>query len=176
MDHSMKTEMEIETTAGARTQQVVALPDRWPSELPLLLFTILTALGIWLLLFVSIIGVAYGVFIGLAMYLAHLAFVTHLRGSAIRLGEDQLPDLYRRVCLLSARAGLENVPEVYLLESGGALNALATKFLGSSIVVLYSSLLEACGEDEAARDTVIAHELAHLRAGHLRFRWMPGLP
>jgi Peptidase family M48 len=38
--------------------------------------------------------------------------------------------------------------------------------------VLLSDLLEACGDNRAARDMIIGHELGHIRAGHLRGRWL----
>jgi hypothetical protein len=38
--------------------------------------------------------------------------------------------------------------------------------------VLLSDLLEACGDNAAARDMIIGHELGHIRAGHLRGRWL----
>src|SRR5690606_16902001 len=39
------------------------------------------------------------------------------------------------------------------------------------VVVLFADLLDACGTDEAARDMIIAHELGHVHAGHLRWMW-----
>jgi hypothetical protein len=44
------------------------------------------------------------------------------------------------------------------------------------MVVLFSDLLEACGDDDGARDMIIAHELAHIRCGHLKWIWftLPG--
>jgi peptidase M48-like protein len=38
-------------------------------------------------------------------------------------------------------------------------------------VVLFSDLLEACGDNTGARDMIIAHELGHVRAGHLKWHW-----
>jgi hypothetical protein len=73
---------------------------------------------------------------------------------------------------LALRAGIRRVPDAYLLQAGGALNAVATKFLRSRFVVLYSDLLEACGDDEKARDMIIGHELGHIRAGHLNGMWL----
>jgi Zn-dependent protease with chaperone function len=64
------------------------------------------------------------------------------------------------------------VPEAYVLQGGGMLNALATRFIGSDIVVLFSDLIEACGSDEAARDMIIAHELGHLHRGHVRWQFL----
>src|SRR5258705_8404543 len=63
------------------------------------------------------------------------------------------------------------VPETYLMQAGGSLNAFATRFLRSHMVVLFSDLLEACGDNTAARDMIIAHELGHIKSGHLRWRW-----
>jgi Zn-dependent protease with chaperone function len=150
--------------------------ERWPTELPLLAFVTVAAAAIWILLFVSIIGFMYGLFIGAFFFLSHLGFVAHVRGSAVRLSPEQFPDLHARVEELAARAGLKRVPETYIMQAGGALNALATKFLRSHMLVLFSDLLEACGDNTAARDMIVGHELGHLKAGHLRWRWflLPG--
>ena len=149
---------------------------RWPSERPLRFVVILVALLLWPVIAHSTIGIVYAIGFGIFFFLTHLAFIAHLRGSAVRLGPEQLPDLYRRVEELSAQVGMEP-PAAYLMQAGGTLNALATRFLGSDFIVLYSDLLESCGDNAAARDFIIAHELGHLRAGHLRWRWLlvPGL-
>jgi hypothetical protein len=95
----------------------------------------------------------------------------------VRLGPDQFPELYYRVQDLATRAGIKELPEVYIMQAGGTLNALATKFLRSRMIVLFSDLLDACGENESARDMIIGHELGHIKAGHLRWLWLifPGM-
>lgn len=161
-----------------RSPVVQPLPlRRWPSETPLLVLVALVSAAVWLALAVSVIGLAYALVIGLVLLFAHTAFIAHVRGSAVRLGPDQFPELYERVCELAVRAGIDPVPEAYLMESGGALNALATRFLRSRMIVLYADLLDACAGNEAARDMVIGHELGHIKAGHLRFVWLlaPGM-
>ncbi len=146
--------------------------ERWPSERPLLALTVLAAAAVWAFLLVSLVGFAYAVMIALFLFVTHLVFVAHLRGSAVRLGPDQFPDLYCRVQELAARVGIGETPEAYLMQSGGVLNAVATKFLRSKMIVLFSDLLEACGENAAARDMIIGHELGHLKAGHLNWMWL----
>lgn len=141
--------------------------ERWPSEVPLTVFVVLASLGIWAMLALTIIGLIYVLFIFLFLFFVHLAFVTHLRGSAVKLGPEQFPELHARVVDLGRRAGLEKLPDAYLMQAGGSLNALATKFFRGRMIVLYSDLLDACGDDRAARDMVIGHELGHLRSGHL---------
>ena len=151
--------------------------ERWPTETPLLVAVALASAFLWLLLAATIFGLIYVGVICLFLFLGHVVLVTHIRGNAVRLGPDQLPDLHRRVLELAAAAGLDPVPEAYVMEAGGSLNAFATRFLRSRMIVLHTDLLEACGDDEAARDMVIGHELGHIKSGHLRFVWLmaPGL-
>ena len=150
--------------------------ERWPTEIPLLLFVALSAAAIWLACVFTIILPIYAVVLGAFFFVAHVVFVTQIRGSGVRIGPDQFPALHERIVELSARAGLPKPPHAYVLQEGGALNALATKFLRTNMIVLFSDLLDACGEDEAARDMIIGHEIGHLRSGHLRFLWflLPG--
>jgi Zn-dependent protease with chaperone function len=151
---------------GAPPANVVQV-EPWPSELPLTVLVVLASLGVWALLALTIIGLIYVLFIFLFLFFVQLAFVTHLRGSAVKLGPEQFPELHARVVELGRRAGLERLPDAYLMQAGGSLNALATKFFRGRMIVLFSDLLDACGDDRAARDMVIGHELGHLRRGHL---------
>lgn len=150
--------------------------DRWPSEMPLLVLVAVVSLAVWAVAAISIVGLAYAAILGAFFFVGHAVFVAHVRGSAVRLGPEQFPEVHAAVERLSGRMGLTPVPDVYLMQAGGALNAFAAKFFRSNIVVLFSDLLDACGDDEAARDMIIAHELGHIRAGHLRGAWflLPG--
>ncbi len=57
------------------------------------------------------------------------------------------------------------------MQSGGMLNAFATKFLGRNFVIIYSDVLElAYKEGEPAVAFIIAHELAHIKRKHLTWR------
>src|SRR5262245_33177180 len=164
--------MDRAVAEGSRT----AVP-RWPTERPLRILVLLAAIAIWVGLALSVIGIAYALLLAVFFFVAHLAFITHLRGSGVRLGPEQMPELHQRVVTLASRLGMRPAPDAYLVQAGGALNALATKFLRSNFIVLYSDLLEACGDNDDARDFIIAHELGHLHAGHLRGHWLllPGL-
>ena len=146
--------------------------ERWPSELPLQALCILASLVIYTALIISVVGIFYLVSFALLFFLMNAVLVAHVRGSAVRLGPQQFPELHRRVEEIARRVGLEKVPDAYLMQAGGALNAFATRFLGLNVIVLYTELLAACGDNEAARDTIIAHELGHIKAGHLRLRWL----
>ena len=166
---------QSETKPGRSVEPISV--ERWPTEIPLLILVAIASAGIWLVLAISLIGILYVMLIGLFLFFANVVFIAHIRGSGVRLGPNQFPELFRRVEELAAQMGIESMPEAYLMEAGGTLNAFATKFLRSRLIVLYSDLLDACGEDRAARDMVIAHELGHIKAGHFRWLWFltPGM-
>ena len=159
------------TVTPFRREPVVTI-ERWPTEIPLTAIVTVLAVGLWVMLFVSIIGIVYVVAFGIFFFMTHVALVARLRGSAIRLGPDQMPDLYARVEELAARFGMERTPEAYLMQAGGVLNAFATRFFMSDMLVLYSELLDACGDNTEARDMIIAHELGHLKEKHVQLNWL----
>lgn len=144
--------------------------ERWPTEVPLFLVATLVSVGVWLAAAITIVPLLYGAVLGLAFFMSHVLFVAHVRGNGVRVGPDQLPELHAAVEDLSSRLGLTRTPEAYVMEAGGLLNALATRFLRSNMIVLFSDLLDECGDDTAARDMIVGHELGHIRAGHLRWR------
>jgi Zn-dependent protease with chaperone function len=149
----------------------------WPSETPLKVAVVVVSLIVWLALIVSIFGIIYAVLIGLFLFATHLLFVATVRGNAVRIGPNQYPELYSRVEHLCRDAGLGYIPETYVMQAGGALNALATKFLRSRMIIIFSDLLDACENDEHAQEMIIGHEIGHIRRGHLDAYWflLPGL-
>jgi Zn-dependent protease with chaperone function len=146
--------------------------EPWPTERPLFVLALLVSIVVWLVATITVIGLVYAAMFGLFFFVMHLGFVAYVRGSAVRLGPDQFPELYSAVVRLAGRFGLDPLPEVYLMQAGGSLNAFATKFLRTHMVVLFSDLLDACGDNTSARDMIIAHELGHVHRGHLRWHWM----
>lgn len=164
----------VVTPAGPLSVQLAPGPirvKRWPTERPLLVVSAITSAVVWLLATVTVVGLLYALFLGSFFFVMHLVFIAHVRGSGVRLGVDQFPELHARVDQLATRMGMKKMPDAYLMQVGGSLNAFATRFLGTNLIVLFSDLLEACGDDEAARDMIIAHELGHVHAGHLRWHW-----
>lgn len=152
-------------SAATSVNRVTVAP--WPTEQLLFALVLIVSLMLWAAILLSIFGAIYGLFIAVALFVVHLLLIVHVRGSGVRLGPRQFPDLDRRVRELALQAGLTDMPAAYLMESGGALNAFATRFLRSRMIVLYTDLLDACGSDRAARDMVIGHELGHIKQGHL---------
>lgn len=96
----------------------------------------------------------------------------YIKGNCIRVSTRQLPEVHQAVESFSVQLGIP-MPPVYVLESGGLLNAFATRFLRKPYVVLFSDVVEMAYEQgPEALNFVVAHELAHIARKHLQHRWM----
>lgn len=92
----------------------------------------------YLVLIFSVIGIVFMlIFIGLPLFF-HALFMGWIRSNGVRLSENQFPQVYEKTRELCVKMGIPTVPDVYILESGGVLNAFATRFFGRNMVVLYS--------------------------------------
>src|SRR2546430_2325133 len=86
----------------------------------------IVAAGLWFLFFRSIQSIASIGMSAAILGLINIAFVAVIRGSAVRLGPEQFPELHSRVEHLAHRMGLRRTPDVYLMQGNGTLNAFAT--------------------------------------------------
>ncbi|HEY0769843.1 MAG TPA: M48 family metallopeptidase [Sphingobacteriaceae bacterium] len=108
-----------------------------------------------------------------ALILIYLFFrlgvmIGYLKGNAVKVSKHQFPEIYEIVVEQSNLLGLKTIPDVYLLQNGGILNAFATRFFGSDYVVIYSDVLEEAFEDniETVR-FILGHELGHVKRKHM---------
>jgi Zn-dependent protease with chaperone function len=141
---------------------------RSPKEPPLFVIGIVLSAAAWLALTVTIVGILYGALILAFILMAHALFLANIKGNGVRVSERQLPDIHARVRAAAQKLGMTHVPDVYMMQSNGILNAFATKLLSRRFVIIYSSLADGC-EDPRQLDFVIGHELGHLAAGHLKW-------
>jgi Zn-dependent protease with chaperone function len=139
-----------------------------PKEDFYFIFCILISIGIYIALLFSIIGIFFIVFLTVFSFIVHILMLGSVRRNAVKIGESQFPYVYEKANQLCKEMKLEKVPDIYVLESGGLLNAFATKFFRRNMVVLYSDifeLIEMGAEDEL--HFILAHELAHIKRRHL---------
>lgn len=149
-----------------------------PDEKVLFVILAIISIIVYLLLIISIFGIIY-IIIGLIVALIIQGlYIGHIKGNGIKLSEKQLPEVYSIAVELSRKIGLNKVPDIYLIQSGGMLNAFAAKFLSRNFVIIYSDILELAYEKGQAEVAfIICHELAHIKSKHLSLRWLiePGL-
>ena len=134
-----------------------------------------------LLLYAVLIGFIYngksmnGYFLLVAIvaifsYFGSLFLIGYLKGNAIKINEKQFPEIFTILKDQAHKLELKKLPEVYLLQGGGTLNAFATRFARKNFVVLYSDILELAylqGEDAVA--FILGHELGHIKRSHVGF-------
>ncbi|SFL67030.1 Zn-dependent protease with chaperone function [Paenibacillus sp. 1_12] len=116
----------------------------------------------------SVVGIIYIVIGIIITLILHGLMVAGIRSSGVKLTERQFPEVYWHVQDLCRQMGIVQVPDVFIVQSGGVLNAFATRFFGRNFVVLYSEifeLIEQGNEDELS--FVLAHELAHIQRKHM---------
>lgn len=145
------------------------MPLVYRHEKPLFVISLIISLLFWLALLVGTVGVLLiWVLIIFLLYLfAHSGFIAYLKGNAVKVTEQQYPDLYRMHQESCARLKMETIPELYLLCSDGLLNALATRFLRRDFVVLYSNIVDALEARPEAVRFYLGHELGHITQKHL---------
>lgn len=139
---------------------------RSPKEQPLFIIGVIFSSLCWLGLIATVVGLFYGLMILAFMLIAHALFLAYVKGNGLRVSERQLPELYARCKAAAEKLGMSEVPEIYVLQHGGLLNAFATKLLSRKFVIILSDLVDNCS-DPRQLEFVIGHELGHFAAGHL---------
>lgn len=137
-------------------------------EKPLFCIAAVLSAVFWILLTAGTFGflLIYLPLAYLFFLFAHSAFISHLKGSGVKITEEQYPDLHEKLIRGCSKVGLNEIPEAYLLRTD-FFNALATRFLGRHFVVLFTDVVDALESQPGAIDFYIGHELGHIHRKHL---------
>lgn len=145
------------------------------------------ALIVSIIIYVSLLfyieGLGVFLFLTLASLFSNGLMIGRIRNNGVRLSDNQFPGVYKKVLDICNAMEIKHIPEIYVIESGGLLNAFATKTFKKNIVILYSDifdLINSGNNDELS--FIIAHELAHVKRRHvakhmfiLPAMWIPSL-
>lgn len=110
-----------------------------------------------------------GVIVSLKTFFS-VIFMSYLKGNGVKVHERQFSLIFDIVKDQAKQLGLSKIPDVYILQGNGVLNAFATKFAGRNFVVLHSDVVEIAYQDGI--DTlafVIGHEMGHIYRNHTGF-------
>lgn len=110
----------------------------------------------------------YIVLIILYLFLRMGLLVGYLKGNSIKVTPKQFPDIYNIANIQCRQLEMTRMPDIYILQSGGMLNAFAARFMGRNYVVLFSDIVEeAYSNDKHSLEFIIGHELGHVKRKHM---------
>lgn len=132
---------------------------------------------VWLVCVVTITPIVIVGIVGLFVWLGNGLLVAQLKADAVKVEGDQLPELANTFTKVCAKLQIQKIPDLYVLQSGGLLNAFTTRHSGRNFVVVYSELLDTYGPDSAEIEFLLGHELGHIKRSHILKRLLvaPGL-
>lgn len=140
----------------------------------LVAMSILTIIG-GIVLTIASLGVflwIIGLIISLSMF-THWIQIGYIRTNGIKVTERQFADLHEMYQRVGQGMGIRLLPDVYILQAGGVLNAFATRFFQKNMIILYSDIVELARNGQTKEvEFVIAHELAHIRRHHVQKQWL----
>lgn len=90
------------------------------------------------------------------------------RGTALQLSRAQYPELYATMTAFAKTLGLRRVPDLYLANGNGVLNAFAAQAFGHDLVVVANELFANLRrESQTGMKFILGHELAHIKLHHV---------
>lgn len=135
-------------------------------------FAICAVIGVilWALIVFGTVGmiIIFGLVMAIFLWITQQLFKAVIFGNSVRVSENQYPKIDEIVRSYCSELSLVTVPDVFIVNGQGAVNAVAVKFLSRKYVLLFSDLVDLMLKREAINELkmIIGHELAHHAAGH----------
>jgi Zn-dependent protease with chaperone function len=148
-------------------------------EEPLFWICAYFAVTMWLMLLIFTLGLIIPIMllVGLLGLFTHSLLIAWLKGNSVKVTAEQFPDLHALYGQTCTRLATGKRPELYLAQSDGMLNAMATRFMRRDYVVLLSAVVDALADRPQAIKFYMGHELGHIKRKHLSRHWWlwPGM-
>ncbi len=97
------------------------------------------------------------------------------RSMSVKITEKNFPDIYLTVKEYAERLGMKKVPNVYLVQGNGILNAFSACIPFRQYIELYADLVEVAYREHYDMKTlrfIIAHEITHIYLGHAKLSYL----
>lgn len=96
------------------------------------------------------------------------------RSRAIKITENNFPEIYEHIDEYSYKLGFKKVPEAFLIQQNGVMNAFSAFIVRKQYIEIDSDLFEIAYREYNDLDSInfiIAHELAHIKYKHATFSY-----
>lgn len=140
-----------------------------PKEGRYFIIALVISIPLWAVLTLLTLGFVWIalLFIGILLWFTNGLLVAGLKSNAVAVHPHQLSRLDASFCGVCETLGVASRPGLYVIQSGGLLNAFATRHSGRHFVVVYSEMLESLGTDSREMKFLLGHEIGHIRRNHL---------
>ena len=110
----------------------------------------------------------YGGMIVLFFLLRNVLLAGYIRANAVLVSDRQFPEIYKILDKQAKSLKMKRVPQMYIMQAGGILNAFAMRYAGKHYVVIFSNIMETAYDyGTPVLSFIIGHELAHVKRNHL---------
>lgn len=112
------------------------------------------------------------IFIAPILLFAVAYMYAQVRSNAIKITPRQFPEVYELIVRYCRRLGLQEIPDAYVVQENGVLNAFSSFVLRKKYIQINADLFEIAYReyhDLKSIGFVIAHELSHIRLKHASF-------
>ncbi|HET7838868.1 MAG TPA: M48 family metallopeptidase [Rectinemataceae bacterium] len=115
--------------------------------------------------------VFYGLMILGFFWFQKVYLVAYLKGNGVCVSERQFPEVFAAYKAMAESLGLKQLPKLFLIQQGGALNAFAVRFSTKNYIAVYSDVFSVMTTDFDALRFIIGHELGHVKRRHMSKRF-----
>lgn len=105
----------------------------------------------------------------IALYFVIYYMYATYRTMSLRITEKNFPEVYQLIENYAKKLGMKKVPEAYVMQGNGILNAFSMFVIGKQYIQINTEIFEVAYREHHDMDSlgfVIAHEMAHIYYGH----------
>ena len=111
----------------------------------------------------------YGAFVLVVGYCSLYYMNAQVRASSVKITLRNFPEIYTLIESYAWRLGMKQVPDAYIVQQSGVLNAFSSFLFRKQYIEINSEVFEVAYREHQDLDAlafIIAHEISHIYYGH----------
>lgn len=131
-----------------RSKYIETFMEEIPSEITLFFYGLLSIVTLFFTLYLTFASV---------------------KAASLKITQNNFPEIYSLIHSYAYRLGMKRVPEAYIVQQNGMLNAFSSFIFGRQYILINTEIFEVAyreHKDMNALAFIIAHEISHIYYGH----------